>query len=841
MARRWVWLVVAALVAVGATVGVIATNNSGSTAHPLIVTANVTRQTLQDKVTLTGTLSRLEQREIDATSASQVSVVHVNDGDVVRAGQPILAVNGRDSVAVEGAFPFFRSLDVGDSGADVQQLNGILTAAGDNPGPISPLYTDQTRFALAQWQAVHGYPGVTPQKPQTVTVSLGQGTGYKVGPQSTAAVVIGPSVPPPIPPPAPATNASTRTGPVGAVVAADARPGPVQARLDAATTGPVVNDTVAPAAVPVLTLFALDDITTKGSPATFVVYASSAPTSPITFAVSTGGSAGPDDVLAPTGPLVLQAGATSAQVQVPTRLNGLVEPDKTLTLSLDTGTGYTVGSPASASTIIRSQDVPKLTVSGGGPVPPGGTATVVISADQPPTQDTEVDVQVAGDAQPSQDYDPVPSSFVLPAGQTQIEVPVTTLVRNVIQPDRHVVISLLPGAAYAVGAIKSATVTILGPTGNSALPVLSLSSGAQYLQKGQPYAVTVGLNEALSAPLTVQLTYAGSAVAGVDYTVPAGTLTVPPGQTSLVVQVPTIADNRVQPNTILFVSLAPSGAYTVGPANAVATWIVNQNLPQLSITAGGGTVAAGGAASFTITADQPPAKDTSVQFQAVGTAQPGQDYEPLTGTALLHAGQTSVVVVLRTIDRNIVFQPNDMIVGTWPIRVGQVFVKAGAVVQPGAPLFSLTDTGFTVTLTASASDRTRLKVGDTCTVQISGGDAQASGVISELDDNISTDPTTKATIYKGKIQVGDLGAADGAAVTIDVVVQQKPNVLTVPIAAVKQNGAGQDVVRVIDLAHGGHVTEVPVKTGLSVDSYIEIESGLRGNEVVIVETDQTKG
>ena len=84
-------------------------------------------------------------------------------------------------------------------------------------------------------------------------------------------------------------------------------------------------------------------------------------------------------------------------------------------------------------------------------------------------------------------------------------------------------------------------------------------------------------------------------------------------------------------------------------------------------------------------------------------------------------------------------------------------------------------------------------------------------------------------------------AADGATVSIDVVLQEKKDVLTVPIADVKQNGAGQDVVRVIDLAHAGHVTEVPVKTGLSVDSYIEVQSGLHGNEVVIVETSQTKG
>jgi multidrug efflux pump subunit AcrA (membrane-fusion protein) len=60
----------------------------------------------------------------------------------------------------------------------------------------------------------------------------------------------------------------------------------------------------------------------------------------------------------------------------------------------------------------------------------------------------------------------------------------------------------------------------------------------------------------------------------------------------------------------------------------------------------------------------------------------------------------------------------------------------------------------------------------------------------------------------------------------------------VPIAAVKQNGKGQDVVRVIDLAHGGKIVERVVKTGLAEGSFIEIRSGLKGNEVVVVEVDR---
>ena len=93
-------------------------------------------------------------------------------------------------------------------------------------------------------------------------------------------------------------------------------------------------------------------------------------------------------------------------------------------------------------------------------------------------------------------------------------------------------------------------------------------------------------------------------------------------------------------------------------------------------------------------------------------------------------------------------------------------------------------------------------------------------------------------MYEGKISVSDLGAADGASVSIDVTVQQRTNVLTVPIAAVKQNGSGQDVVRVIDLANRSRITDVPVTTGLSEGSYIEITKGLKGDETVIVEVDQ---
>src|SRR5262249_25108772 len=158
--------------------------------RPLIVTAAVARRTLQDQLTLTGTLGRVVKRTVTASSAAQISDVLVKDGDAVKAGQSIIGVNGREMVAEPGTLPFFRPLSVGDSGQDVQQLSQILASGGFHPGPISTVFSDQTQSALIRWQSAHGYPGVTPDKSKTLTVSLQPSGAYKVGPRSAAGLLI---------------------------------------------------------------------------------------------------------------------------------------------------------------------------------------------------------------------------------------------------------------------------------------------------------------------------------------------------------------------------------------------------------------------------------------------------------------------------------------------------------------------------------------------------------------------------------------------------------------------------------------------------------------------------
>ncbi len=814
MTRKQKTIGVVVAVAVLAAAGIsyaVASSGSGSSGKQVVVLSTVQRRTLQGTVNLTGTLARKETTKVTAASQGLVSDVSVKDGSVTNTGDVMFSLNGRNAIAESGTLPFFRSLVPGDTGADVVELKQILNAAGDYPGPSNNLFTEQTQFALAQWQAQQNYPNSTPATPQSVSVALEQGPGYQLGDQDTAGLIIGP----------PATQAASVT----------------RSTHGAAQPTAVLADDP----VPVLTIASVADQVAAGQPANFVISASTTSTSAITVDLTPGGTAGPDNVISPPTTVTLPAEALQTTVTVQTRATTTVQPNTTISMALASGTGYSVGSPSSAQTTIANGAVPTLQITGGTNVSPGGTVTLTVTANQAPLQNTQVALSFGGNASAGTDYmvpDPV---ITLDAGATTATLTLTTEQTSTIKPNDYIVVTISPDPSqYTVGSSGSAVVTI---NGTLTQPTVTLTSATTYLQKGEPYPVSIGLSQALSQPLTINLSYGGTAQQGIDYSLPAGILTVPAGQTALSVQIPTVTDNLVEPNRVLTVSLAASSSYVVGSPSSASVTITSQVVPKLTIAAATPSVSQGGSAAFVITSTQAPAMDTSVNFAVQGTAQPGTNYQPLTGTALLKAGQTSVTVTIQSLQRNISFEPTDMIVGSWPTRVGTVYVKAGQPVTTGTAILSLTEPNLTVTLDASASNRTQLAVGQTCTVQIDGENNSVSGTITELDST-PTQQTAAAgqastQVYEGTIEAPGLDGADGSSVSIDVVTEQKSDALTVPIAAVKQNGTGQDVVRVVNLAHGGRIVEVPVTTGLTEGSYIEITRGLRAGQTIVVEVDSS--
>ncbi|MDZ4825620.1 MAG: hypothetical protein SGJ13_04045, partial [Actinomycetota bacterium] len=74
-------------------------------------------------------------------------------------------------------------------------------------------------------------------------------------------------------------------------------------------------------------------------------------------------------------------------------------------------------------------------------------------------------------------------------------------------------------------------------------------------------------------------------------------------------------------------------------------------------------------------------------------------------------------------------------------------------------------------------------------------------------------------------------AVDGANVTIDVTLDERPDVVAVPVAAVVESG-GEKQVRVVE--DDGTLKRVTITVGLVDDDFIEVTEGLEGGELVVV-------
>jgi multidrug resistance efflux pump len=156
-----------------------------------------------------------------------------------------------------------------------------------------------------------------------------------------------------------------------------------------------------------------------------------------------------------------------------------------------------------------------------------------------------------------------------------------------------------------------------------------------------------------------------------------------------------------------------------------------------------------------------------------------------------------VTISIVTIDDDVIFLPSDMVVAEWPARVGKVLVDEGEFVLQGAPVLTLNEPDFTITLSVTAEERSDLEVGQTVSVSLDAVDADLNGTIATLDENATVADDGSET-YEGTVEVdGDVAAVDGARATIDVTLSERPNVLAVPVAAVLRS-AGGDEVRVIN-------------------------------------------
>lgn len=230
----------------------------------------------------------------------------------------------------------------------------------------------------------------------------------------------------------------------------------------------------------------------------------------------------------------IPAGAASLLVNVTPLDDSTNEGTETVILTVTSGSGYSIGTPATATVSILDDDRSTVTLVASDPgasETPGNPGQFTFTRTAPTTGTLTVGLTIAGTATNGTDYTTLSSSFTFTAGQATRTVNILPIDDGLTEGDEVVTLSLNTGS-YDIGDPSFASVTI---TDNDSPPTLFIDSpGAQgtliangngvivsatITDDGSPAAVTQTWAQ-ISGPGTATIDTPTAAITGVTFSAP---------------------------------------------------------------------------------------------------------------------------------------------------------------------------------------------------------------------------------------------------------------------------------------------------------------------------------
>ena len=515
-------LIIGLVAVVGTAVFIGRQSGGDSTGNTLLITPrSVERRDLSDVLTVSGEVRRDETKKINSAVDGKVSQINVEDGDTVEIGDGVFALDGRTAVAVPGDFSFYRELTVGSVGPDVKQLETILNDGGYIIRDVDTLFTEDTRSALAKWQFDRGYSGSSNENDETITASLSpNGAAYSVGRENTAAFVVTQAVP-------------TSSG----------------SSLRAAVIKPTLNISVDKSTV------------AEGEEVTFTITSDIAPTSDLTIAINTAGSAtagddpiNDDDYDTILGSVTIKAGELTTSFTSKVFVDNTIEDEEDITVSMTTQFGndptYALGNTNQLRVVIPangSELRPLLTVKASSEtISEGSSITFTVRTSVKSNRDIKFNATISGSA--SQDVDfltPDVDTYTINAGDYSVDVQIQIRRDDTVEPDENLILTIgadTPPSGkterYFLGDITSAEVTIQSED----LPEMTLVGGGT-VAEGRTGSFRIVADAPVTEDTSVNYQMSGTAQNGADYKALSGTIIMKAGSSSVTVPINVINDD----------------------------------------------------------------------------------------------------------------------------------------------------------------------------------------------------------------------------------------------------------------------------------------------------------
>jgi hypothetical protein len=393
----------------------------------------------------------------------------------------------------------------------------------------------------------------------------------------------------------------------------------------------------------------------------FNISRGSATTGNLTVYLAISGTAIPGgDYLPLDSTAVITNGSGSVTLDVIPFDNLILDPTKTIILTVLANTNYNAGSPANAEVDILDNGQTQTPGVGfcfsTSAFVENQSPGIAVGLSMTSTIPVTVDYRVIGGTAPSNRYYLPPGTLTIPASNSVAFIPLQILNDTTVEPPQTVKVVLFNPTNATLDYIKVHTYTILDDDANA----VSITATAPVAtESGTPGNFRISRAGPTTANLLVNFQVTGTASAPTDYAPLGNAATIPTGAAFVDLPVIPVSNRTAELNETVVITLTSAPGGTIVATNQATVTIVDDNTNPLPIVVVTSTnqpdaVEGGANGAFLFTRTGATNKPLTINFTVGGTAVAGARYVALANSVTIPAGQTSISLPVVAIKDNLV-------------------------------------------------------------------------------------------------------------------------------------------------------------------------------------------
>ncbi len=380
-----------------------------------------------------------------------------------------------------------------------------------------------------------------------------------------------------------------------------------------------------------------------------------------------------------SGTVTIPAGANSADINILINDDLIIEGSETVQLQLSTVTNslftFTADPVAKTATIADNDNTNPNNIVTLSKISDGveGAANIIYRLSYPAgitsSAATAVNYLIGGTAFNSLDYSTLGTSVTIPANSNYVDFTLTVLDDQIIEGTETVALTLTsatnPYSTISVAPNAAVTANIIDNDITIPSNVVTLTKVSDGAEPSGNAVFRVAYPIGVTAAQNTVITYntAGTATNGLDYTALSGTVTIPAGDNEAFITVPVINDVAIEATETVQITLTSAlnpianPIYTIGSITANIT--DDDNIGPntvITLTKQNDGAEPGTNALFKVSYPNSfvSSEPTTVFYSISGTATNGIDYNTLSGTIIIPAGQSFALIPVTVTDDKVI-------------------------------------------------------------------------------------------------------------------------------------------------------------------------------------------